>query len=238
MFKLIEKPVELPLSDIRENPLTSLLVAGLVNPFGPTLNAVAVVGELRPGEILPVAHIMLNPFSQAVEHIGELLIDETRSELGDLKRVFGVFPAACPSLILACSRMEPEEFILLYSDFLGQFADARTVFDRIQRNLGDPWTRVQQETDSAFKVKDRVGDCDTISALTKEEAVEFASLLLSEQHLDPEISAFCRAWGGSIEFQEKNGGGTLSANAMSLKTFADYFSRIVSKCVLPRRLTE
>jgi hypothetical protein len=194
MFRLYEESIPLSLEDIVGQSLTSLLVVGVVNPFGPTLTVVAVVGQFEAGRMLPVVYLMLNPFAQECTQVGETVISDTWQPLRDLQPLLDLPFGSCPSLVLASSYLEEEDSIALYAEFLRHFSNARRVFERVRKYPGDPWKRVQAEVQGAFgNLKKAIPglsvECDE-EPLSDDEAVEFASLLLSDQHLLPELQAF------------------------------------------------
>ena len=56
--------------------------------------------------------------------------------------------------------------------------------------------------------------------LSESEAYEFATCVLSNEHMTPELQAFTFAWKGSINSQSEQGSSTLASSALQ---FDDFF---------------
>ena len=63
----LNEPREFSVEDMEGGNLQGLIIAGIVNPFGPTLSFVATLGM---SESRPIIYAMLNPFQCNVLHIG------------------------------------------------------------------------------------------------------------------------------------------------------------------------
>jgi hypothetical protein len=70
-LRLFDRPSPIAQETVKAKPVTALLVGGIVNPAGPTLNVVMAHGMWKPSATLPVVRVMLNPFSQEVESGGD-----------------------------------------------------------------------------------------------------------------------------------------------------------------------
>jgi len=84
-ISLFDEPTLLSLDDLDGSALDVFFATGIVNPFGPTLSVVAAAGEPAGGRELPVAEIMLNPFTQQVLQIGKMLVGSEWTPADDLK---------------------------------------------------------------------------------------------------------------------------------------------------------
>lgn len=211
-----------------ERPLTGLLVSGIVNPFGPTLNALVLAGDAAPGRTLPVLRVMLNPFAQRIWVVGETEAGEKRLPSEGLLSLPGLRDGSCPSLLMPSRELSPAESLALHAQFLRGFGDARGVLERVRRWLGDPIGRVGEEVDNAEDLLE-----ETAAPLEEGEAEELAGLLLSPRHARPEMGAFCVAWKGSIDFARENGNLDLAGRALPLEGFLTAFGRVTSGCALP-----
>jgi hypothetical protein len=180
---------------------------------------------------------MLNPFTQENTQVGEAVIGDTWQPLRDLQPLLDLPFGSCPSLVLASSYLEEEDSIALYAEFVRRFSDARGVFDRVRKYPGDPWNRVQEDVGRVFgdlkKGMPRFGVESQEEPLDYDEAVEFASILLSDKHLLPELQAFLFAWKGAIDFQQKSGSGAMAVGAMNLEAFQVWFDAIARLCRWP-----
>lgn len=190
-----------PASRVIAEPFTSLLMAGIVNPFGPTVNAVGALGVVRPGATLPVVALMLNPFSQQIEKVGSLVVGHEWNPAVVIPALFGLPFGCCPSLLLPNEQLDPEASVSLHARFLRGFADSREVLSRVRDYYGNPWDRVSSEMKSAATALagDEDGDTEGGEPLSEAESLEMAALLLSDRHASPEVQALFYAWKGSID---------------------------------------
>lgn len=188
-------------SRVMASPVTGLLVSGIVNPFGPTVNAVVAVGELKVGAKLPVVRLMLNPFQQEVEEVGTLTFGKTWRPSAIIPQLFELRAGCCPSLILPLEQLKPASAVSLFAEFLRGFDDARGVYDRVREYYGNPWDRVSREmsmaTEHLTSPKSRAAE--EHEPLNEAEARHMAELLLSDEHSSPEVQALIYAWNGSIQ---------------------------------------
>jgi hypothetical protein len=232
--RLFENPTHTSTAYVVGQVLTSLLVGGIVNPFGPTLYAVVAVGELRSGVTVPLVQIMLNPFTQESHKVGEFTIGRIWRPAEVVHALFGLEFGSCPSLLLPSVHLKDEESVEVHAEFLRQFEDAHDLLLRVRQHLGNPWDRVFQEIEAATYGLANLADGYAGEAngdpLDEDETREFAALLLSEQHTKPELEAFLYAWNGAIEFQRDQGDAAMAESAMTLKMFLDIFGRITQSC--------
>jgi hypothetical protein len=209
--------------------LTSFLVAGIVNPFGPTLTAVVAAGELQPGATLSVIHMMLNPFAQDAQTVGELTVGNRWQPAAIVRELFDLPFGCCPSLLVPSAHLTVEEAVEVHAEFLRRFDGARRLLKRIKQRFGNPWDRISEEMDAVKSGNAQsVGYGSNVAAepLDEGEAREFAGLLLSKQHMVPEFQAFMDAWDGSITFQRDQGAAAMADAAMSWQVFQKVFRRI------------
>jgi hypothetical protein len=212
-------------------PATALLVAGIVNPFGPTLAAVIVVGKLKPGAKLPVARLVLNPFNQEVDAVGNLAVGKKMLLSAVMPPLFSLPFGSCPSVLLPSIHLEDDHSVALHAEFLRGFNEARDVLQQVRRYLGNPWDRVSAEVrrgaEQFAELGAGVSGGVDPEPLDEAEARELARLLLSEQHMKPELQAFFYAWSGSIDHMAPG------LATMSFATFASVFEHVTSSCQVP-----
>ncbi len=72
--ELYDEPRSITADGVLREPVTALLVAGIVNPYGPTLSAAVVAGDPKTRAKLPLIQLMLNPFRQEMKAIGKIAI--------------------------------------------------------------------------------------------------------------------------------------------------------------------
>lgn len=229
----LDTPRSVSPTTIGQDGMFTLLATGIVNPFGPTLNVLAIDGDPEPGRQLPVIRVLLNPFTQEAETIGLARIGGTWDLASGLPRFFDSIAGSCPTVLMPSAMLDDDEAISLCSEFLQVFDDAFGVLERVRRFPGDPWNRIEKEVGGLGDVlrQAELGE-ETGSqqrALTEGEARELATNLLEEENLKQELAAFFYAWSGSIEFQS----GSLAKNALALEGFAGYFSVIAPSCRVP-----
>jgi hypothetical protein len=225
-IRLHENPRPAHLERLTAQHVTTLLAAGIVNPAGPTLNAVVAAGMLSPGVTLPVVQLMLSPVSQEVKTVGEIVVAETWSPSAVVSPLFGLQYGSCPTLLLPSLLLENDSAILIYAKFLSEFAEARYVLEDVKQYFGNPWDRVSMEMRRATEGLRKTAT-EPKEPLVEKEAVELAELLLSERHVRPELQAFFFAWKGSIEHFARG------LATMSLEKFQGVFAHLAASCRLP-----
>jgi hypothetical protein len=236
-IRLFEHPSLTSPESMAGQPLTSLLVAGIVNPFGPTLSAVVVAGALRTGATLPVVKLMLNPFNQAVHAVGELAVRGSWRPEAVMGQLFGLPFGGCPTLLLPSVHLDEDRSLSVHAEFLRGFEGGREVLRAVRQYLGNPWDRVSQEihdgAEAFVKSRTSAGHQAHDKQLNEDEARELAGLLLSEEHTRLELQAFLYAWEGSLKLQREQGLPALADMGMSLRTFQGIFTRIAESCRVP-----
>lgn len=182
-------------------PLLTLLAAGILNPFGPTLSAVVLAGRKRNGARLKVLSLMLHPVEQEFHEVGEVV--HGRWEAESLVRAsFRWITGGCPSLLLPSSVLKAEQVVPLHAELLQQFPDARSLGASIRKFPGRPWDRVRADLESAIE-KTMTGDWQDESdekPLNRQEALELARMLLDPAFLEAELRAFFEMWNGACGF--------------------------------------
>jgi hypothetical protein len=234
-IRLYAKPRSITPDAVFDQPVTSLLVTGIVNPFGPTLTAVVIAGQPARGAKFPVAEVMLNPFSQGLQAVGEIAFGEDWLPSEVISRVVGLRSGCCPTLLLPSASLAEETSLALHAEHIRGFEGAREVYDRVKNYYGNPWDRVSEEIAAGPELMRLHAAGQRLPApepLGAGEAEELAGLLLSEQHLKPELRAFFYAWAGSIQHT--------APGLASLKpeAFATAFDHLAASCRLPELSVE
>ena len=226
-LRLFDEPSPIALNLITLQPATTLLVGGIVNPAGPTLNVVMAYGLWEPGATLPVVQLMLNPVSQEVQTVGEIFIADTWRPSTIISQLFRLPFGSCPSLLLPSVFLDQDGALTLHAEFLKEFPDARRVLEDVKTYYGNPWDRVSMELHraSANMNKPRSGK----ESLKESEAMELSALLLSERHLVPELQAFMYAWKGSIEHFARG------LATLGFDEFVQMFAHLIARCRVPEQ---
>ena len=210
---------------------TTLLAAGIVNPFGPTLSVLAVDGyfPLADGRI-PLIEMMLNPFAQSCTIVGTVDMGDNWTPLYDLQPFTSLPLRSCPTLLLPSQFMAPDTVESLYADLLMTFDHGDRVLSSVRQYPGDPWTRIQAEIDDSLSGETSGSPFappkSGTSRLNRSEATELARTQLAPENLRPEVLAFLDAWRGSVEFQAAAGAST----AMPFDRFLDIFALLAMSC--------
>jgi hypothetical protein len=228
---LLGEAREIDLHSILSEPVTSLMVTGIVNPFGPTLEAIGLLGEVEPGVTLRLIRVMLNPFSQEALELGSVSLGQELDPASLLERFTDLTTGSCPTLLLPNAQLDASEARRVYGSILARFPDSAAVLDRVRRYYGNPWDRVSEEMRMSTELlKARLAghgaDSRRPEPLGDGEALELADLLLSPQHIRPEFEAFNYAWNGAISQAP-------ALPAMSLPGYLIYFFRVTETCVRP-----
>ena len=224
-IEMYKEPLETSLSDLDGAVLDVFFAHLIVNPFGPTLTFVAAAGKPKIGQALPLVKVMLNPFSQEVEQIGRFWVGDTWTPLRDFDPLLKLDYGSCPTLMLISNQIEEGVRKELASKLFASFdEDVARVCRSVEKNFGDPWTRVSEAMS---------GGNDEYEDITPEEAgLKMSEAIFNEGHVKPELSAFFYAWNGSIE--ETGIGDHMKKIAMSSTAFKDFFfERITPTVWLP-----
>lgn len=204
-FNIHDKPLNRTLNDIHNLDIATLLAFGIVNPLGPTLTALALHGRIESGKLLPILHIMLNPFSQSVTEIGMATMGATWFPIDSYRKFLNLSFGGCPTLLLSSVAFTQEGAVFLYANFLAHFDDGYSVLKKVRQFPGDPWKRVKQDMSDFRSTAETITKKQSQDArhrrLTQDEAMELSSNLLEPENMRSEIQAFMYAWDGSIQFQ-------------------------------------
>ena len=203
--ELLESPQPMAFDCLLGN-LVVLLGGGIVNPYGPTLELVAGIGPWKPGQDMPVVRAMLNPFTQDITQVGVLRIRDVFNPRDALAAFLPVCQIGCPTALLFSPllRFQPQQIMSIFGEYLSARESGDLVLENVRKFPGDPYSRVKHETDNAMAIiKARRGGDHTewpeIRKLTKEDAVELATMQLRKDFLTTEWNAFVRCWLQSIE---------------------------------------
>lgn len=230
-MRIYREPTSIEPERVFSEPATALLIEGIVNPFGPTLTAFVISGRLEASAQLPVVRLMLNPFAQEVEVVGEIALGAIAGFPSEaIRPVFDLASGSCPTLLLRHSGLPDDFAVPLYAGFLRRFTDGSEVLERVKQYFGDPWNRVSAEMASGMAHLQGDSGADRTSEaqpLNDTGARELSDLLQSEEHAKPELQAFLYAWQGSIESTG------VSLDSMSLAVFVRAFDHLALSCRIP-----
>jgi len=220
--ELTAKEVE---QEFKATPVFPLLVTGIFNPFGPTLNVYLVQRDNL--DQWTMALLRLNPFSCTKADLGKLDPDRVRLEPGVLDQTHGAQRMSLKMMgrvnagldgahdyilriLLGRSRMQ-QSFTLCHSTtavssqkslervaaaYLGTKNGRDDLIDlRDKKKRTDPWARA----DVAEAMRRIHQPQAAPASLAPAEAQELAGIVLDPQQQRIEILNFMQAWEGAIE---------------------------------------
>lgn len=228
-FERFADPRATLLRDVGKKGFTTLIAAGIVNPFGPTLTVVAADGDFRVAQgALSILHIILNPFSRSCDVVGKVDVKDNWSP-DDLQVFFSLPFGSCPTLLVPSYYFEPDQAVRFHARFLMGFEDGSNLLARVRKRPGDPWKRIEDDMSIAQTIARPTDAANRISRrLSEVEASELAALQLAPDNLKAELQAFMAAWDGALECV-----GRRPADVMSVEEFLDVFSRLAVTCNVP-----
>lgn len=186
-FEFFDEPIDFSFEDIEGARLEAFIIAGIVNPFGPTLSFVASVGL---SDRRPIISAMLNPFSCEVRRIGTFVPGDQWYPLEEFKRLSGFIQGSCPTFVLLNAALAEDNRQLIAQEFLESFEDAAQSLEPVREFYENPMDRVSASMGIAVDAP--ANRTEGIAQAT------WAQLLLDGRHIWPEIRAFLYAWDGSI----------------------------------------
>jgi hypothetical protein len=66
VLELLAVPKQVSVRKVGRKGTLTFMATGIVNPFGPTLNVLAIDGNPEPGREAPLLRFMLNPFTHGL----------------------------------------------------------------------------------------------------------------------------------------------------------------------------
>ena len=119
-FTLLTEPVAIALSEVGTRGFTTLIAAGFVDSFGPTLIVLVVDGQFQSDhDRAPVLRMVLSPFSQSCHIVGYVNAGEVWSPLDDIAPFLpSLTLRSRPTLLIPSAVLPPEITETLYSRLL------------------------------------------------------------------------------------------------------------------------
>lgn len=225
MFNISSYEQERNLPDIMVRPFTAFLVAGIVNPYGPTLTAIGSSGDPANGR-MPVLRVMLNPFAQSVSEIGTVDFSSDSDPILAFRDLHLLGWGSCPTLIFHWNALSGDQAEQVLADWLATFPDAHSVWKSVRDHPNDPWTRVKNDIDRAFA---NLGSPAPEVPLARHEAFAFAEVMASHDHAIEEFRAWIASWNGAIEHTSP----VLASTALPYGKCQTYIEHILSACKMP-----
>ncbi|MFO0217895.1 MAG: hypothetical protein ACK54I_00665 [Planctomycetota bacterium] len=194
--KLRKQGKEVPYALVDLELYCGFLAVGIVNPFGPTLTCLGVLGEWTPGSVLPLVRLSVNPFSTSAEFVGEVHVGTSTNWPELIARSAANFHGGLATLLLPSRTLSAEQSAAIFRTLVQQYSDVSGMLQRIEKYFGDPGKRVSVEIETAFEsVRDQAGQAQPAD---DSEVRRLVDLLMSKEHREMEIKAFLEAWEGSI----------------------------------------
>ena len=231
-FTLLSDAVPTSLTEVGQSGFTTLIAAGVVNPFGPTLTVLTADGHFpKATGRVPVLLIALNPFTQTCRTVGHVEIGDLWSPLEDLDPFLTSLPfGACPTLLIPSIFMNPEVTRTLFARFLTTFEYGAEVLAKVRRYPDDPWRRNLAGLDGPFTIGHTAEHPVERGRLADSEALELATTLLTPDHVRTELVAFLDAWEAAVQFQSAEHKGPA---AMPAEDFVERLAQLCATCHLP-----
>jgi hypothetical protein len=200
------------MDQLRSRPCKLVAAAGIVNPFGPTLAGLVLLGKAGQSE-WELFSFSLNPFNQELKRLRSANLAEA-THPSKLVEDTGIGLASAPTLLIFSSAPD-QEVIACAKVIASAFDDLGSTVDRLQKFPGNPWDRISEEIHNGF------GSLSTSPkhprSIKPKDIDDYVAIILDRKIFSEEFAAFRKAWEGSIEFQESSGNSELVKTAMPFK---------------------
>ncbi|MFN9246230.1 MAG: hypothetical protein ACK6DS_04055 [Planctomycetota bacterium] len=195
-LKLSKKSKSVPYVTVDLDLFCCFLAVGIVNPFGPTLTCLGVLGDWKPGNVLPLSSLSVNPFSTSAEIVGEVNVGKSTNWPELIEQSAADFDGGPATLLLANRHLSVEQAATLFRKLVRKYSDISATLQRVEKYLGNPGERVSVE------IKTAIGSADTLPNQERladdPEVGRLVELFMTKEHREMEIKAFFEAWEGAI----------------------------------------
>ena len=202
---------------LRSHPCKLVLAAGIVNPMGPTLSGLLLLGS-KKGADWDLYRFSLNPFQQELTKLRAANPDEAASpskvmeEEDDEEQRLGFGLMSAPTfLFLRAGAKEISACVHLIASASDNFT---STLDRLHEFPGNPWDRISTQVNETANSKS-MPKPPAERHITDQDIENYTSMIFDEKNSREEMAAFRTAWEGSIEFQKSLGNLKLSKTAMT-----------------------
>ena len=222
------------LTELRSRPCQLIVAGGIVNPFGPTLVGLLMLGAKR-GANWNLYRLSLNPFWQQLTRLRAAKVKEAMSPSSLIKEL-GLGIDGAPTFLFF-GRANSDEICASARQIALASNDLASTVDCLRRFPGNPWDRISEGTKTAFEsirtamkhskfesISKTVPDLEA----TDQDIQDYISMTFDSKNLKEEVAAFKTAWQGSIEFQSSNGS-VLAKTAMPLSDAIEVISILLEK---------
>jgi hypothetical protein len=197
------------LTELETRPCRLIVAGGIVNPMGPTLGALLMLGTKGDTD-WDLYRLTLNPFQQELTRLcaGKMKAADSPTTI---IRKHGLGFATAPTFLFF-GKANSDEIYACCRQIALTSKDFASTVDRLRRYPSNPWDRISEEMQNAFKFTS-----NEEGQTTDQDVQEYMSMIFDEKSLREEISAFKEAWRGSIKFQASSGNSELAETAMPLE---------------------
>ncbi len=227
MFHLHPAPIEITLDDFNLKTWYTLLLGGIVNPFGPTFFGVGATQTGRTSNPRgDLVFFSFNPFSSTAQIVGSI-DGGLGGDPAGYRMLHGLFQGiSSPSFVCASKHLDEASRTQVLTEWFCSFEDAAERAALTMQFIGDPWNRVTREMEMAYEEPRRGVD------YTAETIPQFIAASQTLEHFDPETNAFAFAWGGAI----KHVAPALASNAMRPEVGLSILALLIASCHVPKGL--
>ena len=207
---------------LRSRPCKLVVAAGIVNPFGPTLAGLVLLGKAGQPE-WELFSFSLNPFSQELKRLRSAKLAEA-THPSEIVAHAGIGLASAPTVLIVSSAPD-QEVVACARVIASAFDDLGSTVDRLRKFPGNPWDRISAEMHDGF------GSVSSSrkhhGSIKPKDIDDYLAIILDRKNFSEEFAAFRAAWKGSIDFQGSNGSAVLVKTAMPLKDLDEAISIFV-----------
>jgi hypothetical protein len=211
------------MDQLQSRPCKLVIAAGIVNPFGPTIAGLVLLGKSE-GLEWELFSFSLNPFNQELKRLRPAKSAEAIHPSKAVAEA-GISLAGTPTFLIFSAA--PDQEIIASARVIASTSnDLGSTVDLLRKFPGNPWDRVSKEIDDGFgslsaPQSKRHGNA------TPKDIDDYVAIILDTKNFSEEFAAFRTAWEGSINFQESNGNSETAKAAMPLKDLQEAISIFV-----------
>jgi hypothetical protein len=195
-LKLLKTRKQISYTTIDLDLFSCFLAAGIVNPFGPTLSCLGTLGKWKPGNVLHLVYMSVNPFSTNAEIVGEVNIGKSTNWFELIEQSAAEMKGLIATLLFANRNLTPEQASTVFQSLVKSYPNVSAILERLEKYFGNPVERVSVEIKSAIESLNAQGG--QIKEADASEVRRLTELFMDNKHRDMEIKAFLKAWEGAI----------------------------------------
>ena len=192
------------LDELRSHPCKVIVTGFIVNPFGPTLAALLMLG-MKAGIEWKLYRVTLNPFLQELTALRAAKLEEVALPSSIITE-YGLGLKGAPTIVLFGSACPDDELFASMRRIALASDDFRSTVESLRRFPGNPWDRFAKEVhksthEAANLIRSKQMPAPHIPdrKVTEQDIVDYCSITFDQKNLEEELKAFYTAWQGSID---------------------------------------